>query len=322
MSAVAWFIFFAIYLTLLVVDLGVFSRESTVLTVSQALKRTLVWIGVALGFGAVVYFMYENPAAGVMTTVAGHEAVVQYLTGYILEWSLSVDNIFVIAIIFTYMNIPMQYQYRVLFWGIVGAIVLRGAMIAAGAALIHAFDWTFYLFGAILIFSAARMLKSDEEFDPSKSVLVKLARKVYPITEQLDGNKFFTRVNGAYAATPLFVTLLFVDLADVVFAVDSIPAIFAVTQDPFLVFTSNAFAILGLRSLYFAVAGLMALFKYLKISLVFVLGFIGVKMLLHHHVDISNLLSLGVILSFLGIGVLASVWSNKRGKVASDSQQR
>lgn len=313
MSAVAWFIFFAIYLTLLIIDLGVFSRGSTVLSVPQALRRTVIWIIVALGFGAVVYFMYENPTPDATAVVAGREAFIQYVTGYILEWSLSVDNIFVIAIIFSYMNIPMQFQYRVLFWGIVGAIVLRGAMIAAGAALIHAFDWTFYLFGAILIFSAARMLKTeDEEFDPGKSVLVKLARKVYPITDQLDGNKFFTRIDGASAATPLFVTLLFVDLADVVFAVDSIPAIFAVTQDPFLVFTSNAFAILGLRSLYFAVAGLMALFKYLKISLVFVLGFIGVKMLLHHHVAIPNVLSLGVILVFLSIGVAASALSNKR----------
>lgn len=312
MTTIAWGIFFAIYLTLLVVDLGVFSRGATTLTVKQALQRTAIWIAVALSFAVVVYFMYQNPLPGTATVVSGHDAVIQYLTGYILEWSLSVDNIFVIAIIFTYMNIPLQYQYRVLFWGIVGAIVLRGAMIAAGAALIHAFDWTFYLFGAILIVSAARMLKDDEEFDPSKSVLIKLARRVYPITDQLDGNRFFTRVNGASAATPLFVTLLFVDLADVVFAVDSIPAIFAVTQDSFLVFTSNAFAILGLRSLYFAVAGLMALFKYLKLSLVFVLGFIGVKMLLHHHVHISNIFSLLVIMAFLGIGVLASVLANKR----------
>ncbi|MGC3980958.1 MAG: TerC family protein [Steroidobacteraceae bacterium] len=320
MSAVAWSIFFAIYLTLLVVDLGIFSRGSTVLSVPQALKRTVIWIVVALAFGAVVYFMYENPTAGANASVSGHDAFIQYVTGYILEWSLSVDNIFVIAIIFSYMNIPMQFQYRVLFWGIVGAIVLRGVMIMAGAVMIRSFDWTFYLFGAILIYSAAKMLKSeDDEFDPGKSVLIKLARRVYPITDQLDGNKFFTRVNGASAATPLFVTLLFVDLADVVFAVDSIPAIFAVTQDPFLVFTSNAFAILGLRSLYFAVAGLMMLFKYLKLSLVFVLGFIGVKMMLHHHVQISNLLSLGVILVFLGIGVAASVWSNKK---AANSQQR
>jgi tellurite resistance protein TerC len=323
MPAVAWFAFFAIYLTLLFADLGVFSRESKALSVPQALGRTLIWVLVALGFGALVYASYEYQWFKVAAGGAnGHDALVQYLTGYILEWSLSVDNIFVIAIIFSYMNIPLQYQYRVLFWGIVGAIVLRGVMIFAGAALIHAFDWTFYVFGAILIVSAARMLKSDEEeFDPGKSVLIKIARRVFPITEQLDGNHFFTRVNGVRAATPLFVTLLFVDLADVVFAVDSIPAIFAVTQDPFIVFTSNAFAILGLRSMYFAVAGLMQLFKYLKISLVFVLGFIGVKMLLHHHVAISNVLSLAVILFFLGIGVLASVWANKRAQVQSSSQK-
>lgn len=312
MTTATWGLFFAIYLTLLVIDLGVFSRESSVLTIAQALKRTLIWIAVALLFGVFVYFMYQNPLPGAVSSLSGSEALVQYLTGYLLEWSLSVDNIFVIAIIFTFMNIPMQFQYRVLFWGIIGAILLRGVMIMAGAVLINTFDWSFYLFGAILIFSAARMLKQDDEFDPANSVLIKLARKVYPITDQLDGNRFFTQVKGRYAATPLFVTLLFVDLADVVFAVDSIPAVFAVTQDPFIVFTSNAFAILGLRSLYFAVAGLMALFKYLKISLVFVLGFIGIKMMLHHHVVVPNLLSLAVILSFLFIGVLASVRANRR----------
>jgi len=312
MTSVAWGLFFTIYLTLLVIDLGVFSRESSVLTITQALKRTLIWIGVALAFGVFVYYLYDNPQMGAVSTLSGSEALVQYLTGYVLEWSLSVDNIFVIAIIFTYMNIPLQYQYRVLFWGIVGAIVLRGVMIMAGAALINAFDWSFYLFGAILIYSAARMLKQDDDFDPENSVLIKLARKAYPIADHLDGNRFFTRLNGRSAATPLFVTLLFVDLADVVFAVDSIPAVFAVTQDPFIVFTSNAFAILGLRSLYFAVAGLMALFKYLKISLVFVLGFIGVKMMLHHLLAVSNVLSLAVILSFLLIGMLASVRANRR----------
>jgi tellurite resistance protein TerC len=201
----------------------------------------------------------------------------------------------------------------VLFWGIVGAIVLRGAMIAAGSALIHAFDWTFYLFGAILLYSAARMLKSEEEqFDPSKSVLVRIARRVYPVTDKLDGERFFTMVDGKRAATPLFVTLLLVDFADVVFAVDSIPAIFAVTQEPFIVFTSNAFAILGLRSLYFAIAGLMMMFKYIKFSLIFILGFVGVKMLLHHHLDISHAISLGVIVGFLAIGILASLWSTRR----------
>jgi len=226
---------------------------------------------------------------------------------------LSVDNIFVIAVIFRYMKIPAQFQYRVLFWGIVGAIALRGAMIAAGSVLIHAFDWMFYVFGAILLISAARMLKSDDEqFDPGKSVLVRIARRVYPVTDKMDGDRFFTTVNGARAATPLFVTLLLVDFADVVFAVDSIPAIFAVTQDPFIVFTSNAFAILGLRSLYFAIAGMMMMFRYLKLSLIFILGFVGVKMMLHHHYDIPHLVSLGVIVGFLLLGVIASLYVSRR----------
>ncbi|NLG76538.1 MAG: TerC/Alx family metal homeostasis membrane protein, partial [Xanthomonadaceae bacterium] len=226
--------------------------------------------------------------------------------------------IFVIAVIFTYMKIPPQYQYRVLFWGIVGAIVLRGAMIAMGAALIHAFDWMFYVFGAILLLSAARMLKSeDEQFDPSTSVLVRLARRVYPVTDRLDGERFFTMEQGKRAATPLFVTLLLVDFADVVFAVDSIPAIFAVTQDPFIVFTSNAFAILGLRSLYFAIAGLMVMFKYIKFSLIFILAFVGVKMMLHHHVEIAHAVSLAIIVGFLAIGIVASLVSSRRERVGS-----
>lgn len=316
MSPLAWLIFFCIYIALLVADLGVFSRGSRVLSIRQALLRSLVWVTVAIAFGGLIYASYEYDWLGLTRETSGlssHDAFLQYLTGYLLEWSLSVDNIFVIATIFAYMNIPLQYQYRVLYWGILGAIALRGVMIAAGSALIHTFDWTFYLFGAILIVSAARMLKQDEEeFDPSKSILMRIARRVYPVTDQFDGDRFFTRIQGRSAATPLFVTLLFVDFADVVFAVDSIPAIFAVTQNSFLVFTSNAFAILGLRSLYFAVAGLMVLFKYLKISLVFVLAFIGLKMLAHHYIQIPNLASLLVILVFLGIGVLASMWSNHR----------
>jgi tellurite resistance protein TerC len=219
------------------------------------------------------------------------------------------------------MKIPAQYQYRVLFWGIVGAIVLRGAMIAMGAALIHSFDWMFYVFGAILLFSAARMLRSEEEqFDPGKSVLVRLARRVYPVTDRLDGERFFTMENGARAATPLFVTLLLVDFADVVFAVDSIPAIFAVTQEPFIVFTSNALAILGLRSLYFAIAGLMAMFRYIKLCLVFILGFVGVKMMLHHHVEIPHAMSLAIIVGFLAVGILASVWSSRRDRTRVEEE--
>ncbi|GFE80362.1 membrane protein [Steroidobacter agaridevorans] len=316
MSLMVWVVFFALYLSVLALDLVVLHRESKEMSVRQALGWTVVWVLVALSFSALVYGVYEHHWFGWRVTPdapSGTEAALQYITGYLLEWSLSVDNIFVIAIIFTYMKIPPQFQYRVLFWGIVGAILLRGAMIAAGAALIHSFDWMFYVFGAILLLSAARMLKSEEEqFDPGKSVLVRLARRVYPVTDKLDGERFFTMVDGARHATPLFVTLLLVDFADVVFAVDSIPAIFAVTQEPFIVFTSNAFAILGLRSLYFAIAGLMMMFKYIKFSLIFILAFVGVKMMLHHHLEIPHAISLGVIVGFLAIGIVASLWVSRR----------
>jgi tellurite resistance protein TerC len=317
MNLLIWVAFFAIFIGVLALDLGVLHRESRAMEVRSALGWTLVWIVVALSFTGLVYGVYEYQWLGWTAVSAdapnGAEAAIQYVTGYLLEWSLSVDNIFVIAVIFTFMKIPPQFQYRVLFWGIVGAIVLRGAMIAMGAALIHAFDWMFYVFGAILLLSAARMLRSEEEqFDPGKSVLVRLARRVYPVTDRLDGERFFTTVDGARAATPLFVTLLLVDFADVVFAVDSIPAIFAVTQEPFIVFTSNAFAILGLRSLYFAVAGLMMMFKYIKLSLIFILAFVGVKMMLHHHLEIAHSISLGVIVAFLAIGIVASLWSTRR----------
>lgn len=315
-----WVVFFVLYLSVLALDLVVLHRESKEMSVRQALAWTVVWILVALSFSGLVYGVYEHHWFGWRASPdapRGAQAAIEYITGYLLEWSLSVDNIFVIAVIFTYMKIPAQYQYRVLFWGIVGAIVLRGAMIAAGAALIHNFDWMFYVFGAILLLSAARMLKSDEEFDPGKSVLVRLARRVYPVTDKLDGERFFTMVDGARHATPLFVTLLLVDFADVVFAVDSIPAIFAVTQEPFIVFTSNAFAILGLRSLYFAIAGLMVMFKYIKFSLILILGFVGVKMMLHHHVELSHAISLGVIVGFLLIGVLASLWVSRREQAAA-----
>jgi tellurite resistance protein TerC len=316
MNWIVWAGFFAIFIGVLALDLGVLHRESKEMSVRQALGWTIVWIAVAMSFTGLVYGLYEfhwfdwglTPDAP-----QGSEAALQYVTGYLLEWSLSVDNIFVIAVIFTFMKIPTQFQYRVLFWGIVGAILLRGVMIAMGAALIHTFDWMFYVFGGILLLSAARMLKSEEDqFDPGKSVLVRIARRVYPVTDRLDGEKFFTMVNGARAATPLFVTLLLVDFADVVFAVDSIPAIFAVTQDPFIVFTSNAFAILGLRSLYFAIAGMMMMFKYIKLSLIFILAFVGVKMMLHHHLVIPHAISLGVIVGFLAIGVIASLWVSRR----------
>jgi tellurite resistance protein TerC len=269
-----------------------------------------------MSFTGIVYGLYEHrwlgfvPGPGVAD---GTDAVVQYVTGYLLEWSLSVDNIFVIALIFSYLKIPSQYQYRVLFWGIVGAIVLRGMMIAAGTALLHRFDWMFYVFGAILLLSALRMLRNGEDVhDVGNSFPARLVRRVVPVKAELAGARFFVRENGRLIATPLFVALVMVELTDVVFAVDSIPAILAVTRDPFLVFTSNAFAILGLRSLYFAVAGLMAMFRYLRYSLVLILAFVGMKMLLVSHFRVPNLVSLSIILGTLALGILASVIAMRR----------
>ena len=316
MPITVWLIFFAIYSALLVLDLGVLHRESKEISVSSALYATLMWIVVATLFATLIFALYHYQWFGVETALTGQQALVQFITGYVLEWSLSVDNIFVIAVILGYMQIPLQYQYRVLFWGIVGAIVLRGLMIIAGAALIHSFDWMFYVFGLILLWSAIGMVRSDDKFDPASSSMMRIVKRLVPITDALHDDQFVVRVNQRRMATPLLLALLFVDLADVVFAVDSIPAVFAVTQDTFLVFTSNAFAILGLRALYFAVAGLLNLFKYLKTSLVIVLGFIGIKMLLHTLVKIPDILSLAIIIGVLFTGVMLSIWFDKDEKTS------
>jgi tellurite resistance protein TerC len=315
-TELVWGGFLALFLTLLFLDLSVLHREAAVLSVKQALFWTLVWVSVALSFTTVVYGLYEYSWFGFEAGIGvdgGKDAVVQFITGYLLEWSLSVDNIFVIALIFAYLKIPTLYQYRVLFWGIVGAIVLRGLMIAAGTTLLAHFDWMFYVFGAILLISALRMLRDDEEEpDFGASFPARLVRRFVPVTDEIDRARFFVRKAGHLYATPLFVALIMVELTDVVFAVDSIPAILAVTRDPFLVFTSNAFAILGLRSLYFAVAGLMAMFRYLRYSLVFILAFVGVKMLLVTRFHVPNLVSLGIIVGTLAGGIVASLWATRR----------
>jgi tellurite resistance protein TerC len=318
MIDLVWVAFIALFLGLLVLDLSVLHRESATLSVPQALFWTAVWIAVAMSFAGVIYGLYEyrwldfRPGPGVAD---GTDAVIQYVTGYLLEWSLSVDNIFVIALIFAYLKIPTQYQYRVLFWGIVGAIVLRGMMIAAGTTLLHHFDWMFYVFGAILLISALRMLRGGEAaHDIGESFPARLVRRFIPVTPDLERARFFVRRDGRLYATPLFVALVMVELTDVVFAVDSIPAILAVTRDPFLVFSSNAFAILGLRSLYFAVAGLMAMFRYLRYSLVLILAFVGLKMLLASNFHVPNMVSLGIVLGTLAIGILASVWASRQNQ--------
>ncbi len=320
MIELVWAAFLTLFLGLLFLDLSVLHRESAALSVRQALFWTAVWIGVAMSFTGVVYGLYEHrwlgfePGPGVgLGGDVGRDAVLQYITGYVLEWSLSVDNIFVMAVIFSYLKIPTHFQYRVLFWGIVGAIVLRGLMIAAGTALLQHFDWMFYVFGGILLVSALRMLKNgEEEQDVGNSVPARLVRRFVPVTDEIERARFFVRREGRLYATPLFVALVMVELTDVVFAVDSIPAILAVTRDPFLVFTSNAFAILGLRSLYFAVAGLMAMFRYLKYSLVLILAFVGMKMLLVTHYHVPNHISLLIILGTLGAGIVASVIAARR----------
>jgi tellurite resistance protein TerC len=317
-TEVVWGGFLLAFLGLLVLDLSVLHREATELSVREALGWTLVWVSVAACFTIVVYGLYEyrwfgfEPGDGVAT---GADAVVQFVTGYLLEWSLSVDNIFVIALIFAYMRVPPLYQYRVLYWGIVGAIVLRGLMILAGTALLARFEWMFYVFGATLLLSALRMLRDEEEErDFASSLPARLIRRFVPVTDEVDRARFFVRRSGQLYATPLLAALVMVELTDVVFAVDSIPAILAVTRDPFLVFTSNAFAILGLRSLYFAVAGLMALFRYLKYSLVLILAFVGVKMLLVSAYHVPNAVSLAIILGTIAGGIVASLWATRRDR--------
>lgn len=310
-DVVVWAGFLGFVLTLLALDLGVFHRETRAIRSGEALAWAAFYVSLALGFNGLVYLLYENQWLGVGVSVGhpldGRTAALQFLTGYLLEQSLSLDNVFVIALIFAYFRIPLAYQHRVLFWGILGALVMRGAMIGFGAALIARFDWVVYVFGGILIVTAARMLMAgDEEPEPEKNWLIKLARRLFPVTPELHGERFFVNAGGTRVATPLFLVLLMIESTDLLFAVDSIPAIFAVTQDPFLVFTSNVFAILGLRNLYFAIAPLLGRFKYLKQSLVFILAFVGVKMLLSHSYPIPTVVSLSMIVGILGVGVLAS----------------
>jgi len=318
MAFVPWVCFIGLVLALLALDLGVLNRGSHVISARAALWWTAFWIGLSGLFAIFIYFAYENYWLGIGHTVGhdlgGQRAAFEYAAGYLVEKSLSLDNIFVIALIFTYFRVPREYQHRTLFWGIIGALVMRGAMIAAGSELINRFSWTNYLFGGLLIFTAVRMMVTEaDKIDPEKSLLVRLARHIYRVSDRLDGKKFFTRIHGKRAMTLLFVVLLAIEGADVLFAVDSIPAIFAITKDPFLVFTSNIFAILGLRSLFFALAAAMHKFRYIKQSLVFLLATIGVKMLLAHHFEIPTWVSLLVIVVILSVGVLASLWDNWRG---------
>ncbi|GAB4128868.1 MAG: TerC family protein [Ignavibacteriales bacterium] len=278
---------------------------------------TVFWIFLSLVFNVFIYFAYEHHWLGIGKELghfmSGQEAALKYFTGYIIEKSLSLDNIFVIVMIFTYFNIPTIYQHRVLFWGIIGALLMRGAMILAGVALIQKFEWMIFVFGGLLILTAIKMLFSkDEKVEPNKNPLVRLVKKIYPVSDHYDGHKFFTKSNGVVAATPLLIALVVIESTDVLFAIDSIPAIFAVTTDPFIVFTSNVFAILGLRALYFALAAMIEKFIYLKISIVFVLIYVGIKMILSHSYPIPTGFSLVVIILILLLGISASLIKTKK----------
>jgi len=307
-----WIGFILLIFTFLALDLGVFHRKNEVVSTRSALRWTALWVAVALSFSVFVYFAYTNGWVANPGGLTGREAVVLYITGYLIEESLSMDNIFVIALIFTYFMVPKEYQHRVLFWGILGALVFRGLMIGIGAALVQRFDWMVYVFGALLIYSAYKMLRSGEEdINPGKNPVLRLIGRFYPVLKQFKGDKFFVRLpvkdRKVWAVTPLFVALMVVETTDVMFAVDSIPAIFAITTDPFIVFTSNIFAILGLRSLYFVLASLLDKFRYLKYSLIFILFFVGAKILASHWVHLSAVVSLGVIALSLAAGIVFSL---------------
>jgi TerC family integral membrane protein len=323
MTIGVWGGFLVLIGTLIAFDLGVLHRKPEVLSVRTALRRWTVWFGLALVFNVYVYFLYEYNwlgwGAGSRTDLSGQDAAVQYLTGYLIELSLSVDNVFVIATIFSYMRIPDALQYRILVWGILGAIVLRGIMISAGVMLIYSFEWVSYIFGAVLLLSAVRLLMlRDDGVTPEQSLILQLAGHVYPVAPHLDGGHFFTMHNGRRAATPVLLTLFMVEWADVMFAVDSVPAIFAVTRDPFLVFTSNVFAILGLRTLYFVVSGMMGKFRFVKWSLIVILAFVGAKMILENHIHFPHALSLIVIVGVMSAGVAASIWYDRHNGITHD----
>ena len=311
MTIPVWIAFLVFVVTMVALDLGVFHRKDKVITIRSALAWSAFWIALALLFNLLIYLLYENNyswASLATEHLDGRRAAAQYLMGYVLEKSLSLDNIFVIAMVFSYFRVPLALQHRVLFWGILGAVVLRGVMIGLGVALINRFDWVSYVFGAFLLYSAVRMLLlRHENLEPGDNPLVRLAKRWVPMTHEFHGHKFLVKADGKLVATPLLLALLLVESSDVMFAVDSIPAIFAVTRDPFIIFTSNIFAILGLRSLYFVLATYMEKFRYLKHSLVFVLAYVGVKMMLSNHYHIPDGASMGIILGILLVGVLASI---------------
>jgi len=324
-----WIGFFVLVFFMLALDLGVFNRKVHVMSIGEALKWTALWIAMALLFNVGVYFIYEHNLFGIAAmfheagTHCGKTAFCEFLTGYLVEKSLSLDNIFVISLIFSSFGVPQLYQHRVLFWGILSALVLRGLMIGLGAAMVERFDWMIYVFAGLLFVTALKMMfGSEEEVDPQKNPIVRWTKKIFPIQDRILNENFFQHVDGRWVATPLLLALFVIETSDVIFAVDSIPAIFGITHDPFIVFTSNIFALLGLRSLYFALAAMIAKFRFLKASLVVILLYVSAKMIVAglfkewiatHSFwgmscgDLLTLASLGVIVGVMGIGISVSL---------------
>jgi tellurite resistance protein TerC len=296
---------------MLVLDLGVFHKKTHEVKMKEALIWSGVWVALALIFNAGLYLFYTPPPG-----ISQIDTVLQFFTGYVIEKSLSVDNIFVFLLLFSYFKVKPEYQHKVLFWGILGALVMRAVFIFAGLALINQFSFTIYIFGAFLIFTGIKLaFEKDKEVHPEKNPVIRLFKKFFKVSDSYDDGKFFTVKNGKKLATPLFIVLIIIETTDVIFAVDSIPAILAVTQDPFIVYSSNVFAILGLRALYFALAGLMQLFHYLHYGLAAILVLVGTKMLLNHYFSaeiISTELSLAMIVLILLISVIISVKVPKR----------
>jgi tellurite resistance protein TerC len=309
-APVAWIALIGVITVLLVGDLLIVHRRPHAVTFKEAAVESAVWITIGLAFTGVVAWMGGGAAAG------------EYVSGYLIEKSLSIDNVFVWAVIFSYFAVPAAYQFRVLFWGIFGALVLRAGFIFAGVALLEAFDWVLYVFGAFLLFTAVKIARhSGTEVHPEHNPVLKLVRRVVPSTPEYDGQKLFTRRTGRMLATPLLAVLVLIETTDVVFAVDSIPAILAVSHEPFIVFASNAFAILGLRALYFCLAGMADRFRYLNTGLGVILGFVGVKMLIVEIVHFPTYVSLGVIAAVLTVTVVASLRAERRDPLSSATQE-
>ncbi|WP_035632116.1 TerC family protein [Flavobacterium sp. CF136] len=305
-----WIFFLLAVILILALDLGVFNKTPHIISTKEASKWTLIWVTLSFLFSGVIYWLYTTDYIANPDKLKPAVASMKFITGYLIELSLSIDNIFVIAIIFAAFKIPQKYQHRVLFWGILGAIVFRGLMIFFGVMLINKFTWTTYLFGGFLLFTAIKMLFSGEEedFQPKNSFVYKTLGKIIPITSEMDHEKFFILTEkGKKAATPLFVALIVIEVMDVLFAVDSVPAILAITSDPFLVFSSNIFAILGLRSMYFFLANMLAKFSYLEYSLIAILSFVGLKMILHDFIHLPEWVSLGFIALSLLVGIIVSL---------------